>query len=64
MKTHAVIGASAVCLATANILAARGKEVMLITRSGSGRSISKMDSTDQIVFCTMIVQKLVKNALR
>ncbi|MFD0998087.1 NAD-dependent epimerase/dehydratase family protein [Ohtaekwangia kribbensis] len=36
MKFHVVIGASAVGVATAELLAERGEQVILVTRSGSG----------------------------
>jgi len=36
MQSHVVIGASAVGIATANILAGQGKDVILVTRSGTG----------------------------
>ncbi|SEW39338.1 Nucleoside-diphosphate-sugar epimerase [Chitinophaga sp. YR573] len=36
LKSHVVIGASAVGIATAELLAERGEQVILVTRSGSG----------------------------
>lgn len=42
MKSHVVIGASAVGVATAELLAERGEQVILVTRSGSGPNHPKI----------------------
>jgi nucleoside-diphosphate-sugar epimerase len=42
MNSHVVIGASSVGIATAELLAERGEQVILVTRSGSGPELPKI----------------------